>query len=70
MSWSLLTVRMAVDLPDPDRPITTKISPLLTENDTLSRPMTWPVSACTLFLPIPERTKSKARPRGCGPNIL
>ena len=70
MSWSLFTVRMAVDLPDPDSPITTKISPLLTEKDTLSRPTTWPVSACTLFLSIPERAKSKARPLGWGPNIL
>ena len=40
MSMSLLTVRMAVDLPEPERPITTKTSPLRTVKETSSRPTT------------------------------
>ena len=58
VSMSLLTVRMAVDLPEPDRPITTKISPSFTENETSSRPTTWPVWACTSSFLTPEQARS------------
>ena len=42
-SWSLFTVRMAVDLPEPDKPMTTKISPRFTENEMSRMPTTCPV---------------------------
>ena len=36
--------RRSVDFPEPDKPITTNISPLLTSNDALFTPTTQPAS--------------------------
>ena len=69
-SCNLLTVRIAVDLPDPDKPMTTKISPFLTSKEMSFMPTTWPVWRWTSSLLTPEEQRSKARPRGLGPKIL
>jgi hypothetical protein len=53
-SISRLTQRSRVDLPEPDRPMTTRISPSATSNETLCRPTTAPVLACTSARSAPD----------------
>ena len=48
---AVATVRSAVDLPDPDRPMTTMSSPLLTEKLTSLRPTTCTARRSTSSLP-------------------
>ena len=42
-SISRVSSRTSVDLPEPERPITTKTSPGATSNETSRMPTTWPV---------------------------
>ena len=42
-SISRVSSRTSVDLPEPERPITTNTSPGATSNDTSRMPTTWPV---------------------------
>ena len=55
-SISRLRWRISVDLPEPDRPITTKVSPRSTEIETSSRASTFLVFARSSSLLIPART--------------
>ncbi len=46
-SMSRVSSRTSVDLPEPDRPITTNTSPGATSNETSRMPTTWPVFSCS-----------------------
>jgi len=68
-STSRLTRRINVDLPEPDRPISTKISPSRTSNDTSCRPTTCPVRLNTSSFVAPAAIMSSAC-YGLLPNTL
>ena len=46
-SMSRVSRRTSVDLPEPERPITTKTSPGATSKPTSRMPTTWPVFSCS-----------------------
>ena len=46
-SISRVSRRTSVDLPEPDRPITTNTSPGATSKETSRMPTTWPVFSCS-----------------------
>jgi hypothetical protein len=60
---------MSVDLPEPDKPITTKVSPLATSKDTSRTPTVHPVSVSTSALVAPVAHSSMAR-CGCCPKTF
>ena len=68
-SINLLMCLIKVDLPEPDRPMQTKISPSSIDNETLSKPTLCPVSSRTCSLSAPFWTIDKTW-SGWGPNIL
>ena len=69
-SWSRFTQRRRVDLPEPDRPITTKISPSATSMLALFTPTTWPVRSRIARFEQPALSNSSASPPGSAPKIF
>ncbi len=69
-SISLLIVRMAVDLPEPDKPITTKSSPSWILKVTSFSPKTWPVCIRMSSLEPPFLSSSIGGPLGVAPKIF
>src|SRR3546814_13509909 len=59
-SISRFSMRTSVDLPEPDRPITTKISPASTLTDTSCTPTVMPVSARLASLLCPSASSRRA----------
>ncbi len=59
-SMRRLNSRTMVDLPEPDSPMITKISPRMTEKLASKTPMTWPVFSNTSALEAPALTSAMA----------
>ena len=59
-----------MDLPDPDKPMTTVISPALISILMSSRPRTWPVCAMRSDLFNPSSFTASRAVLGSGPKIL
>jgi hypothetical protein len=67
--FSPFTARSSVDLPDPDRPIRTRISPSSTSSVQSWTPRTWVVAAWISSRVAPSSAMSSAR-AGAGPNMM
>src|SRR5690606_13241584 len=61
--------RIKVDLPEPDRPMMTKMLPSSMDRLISRKPSVWPLLASSSSLLTPLRASSSQR-SGCGPNIL